>query len=149
MSRKRKIAMAASILGAGALLGMRQRPMSVIGAPPSAKPPSSSKKIKRGQRVIDSGATTMTGGKVKTTVDTDALPREVKEKASEVKVASDKMKKKVTKRRDEGDLSPTMPKKKNQISSDFGMDMFGGAKTGKMVKARGGGMARMKPTKLY
>ena len=149
MSRKRKIAMAASILGAGALLGMRQRPMSVIGAPPSAKTPSSSKKIKRGQRVIDSGATTMTGGKVKTTVDTDALPREVKEKASEVKVASDKMKKKVTKRRDEGDLSPTMPKRKNQISSDFGMDMFGGAKTGKMVKARGGGMARMKPTKLY
>ena len=121
--------MAASILGAGALLGMRQRPMSVIGAPPSAKTPSSSKKIKRGQRVIDSGATTMTGGKVKTTVDTDALPREVKEKASEVKVASDKMKKKVTKRRDEGDLSPTMPKRKNQISSDFGMDMFGGAIT--------------------
>ena len=141
--------MAASILGAGALLANRQRPMSVVGADPSAKTPSSSKKIKRGKRVIDSGATTMTGGKVKTTVDTDALPREVKEKASEVKVASDKMKKKVTKRRDEGDLSPTMPKKKNQISSDFGMDMFGGAKTGKMVKARGGGMARMKPTKLY
>ena len=138
--------MAASILGAVALLGMRISPMVPTGAPPGAKTPSSSKNKKR---VIDSGATTMTGGKVKTTVDTDALPREVKEKASEVKVASDKMKKKVTKRRDEGDLSPTMPKRKNQISSDFGMDMFGGAKTGKMVKARGGGMARMKPTKLY
>ena len=146
MSRKRKLAMAASILGAGALLGMRQRPMSVVGADPSMKTPSSSKNKKR---VIDSGATTMTGGKVKTTVDTDALPREVEEKASEVKATSDKMKKKVKKRRDEGDLSPTMPKRKNQITSDFGMDMFGGAKTGKMVKARGGGMARMKPTKLY
>ena len=119
--------------------------MVPIGAPPSAKTPSSSKNKKR---VIDSGATTMTGGKVKTTIDTDALPREVKEKASEVKVASDKMKKKVTERRDKGDLSPTMPKKANQISSDFGLDPFA-AKAGKMVKARGGGMARMKPTKLY
>ena len=137
--------MAAAILGAGALLGTRKSSMVPTGAPPSAKTPSSSKNKKR---VIDSGATTMTGGKVKTTIDTDALPREVKEKASEVKVASDKMKKKVTERRDKGDLSPTMPKKANQISSDFGLDPFA-AKAGKMVKARGGGMARMKPTKLY
>ena len=141
--------MAASILGAGALLGIGRSPMVPTSAPLNAKTPSSSKKIRRGQRVIDSGATTMTGGKVKTTVDTDALPREVEEKASEVKATSDKMKKKVKKRRDEGDLSPTMPKRKNQITSDFGMDMFGGAKAGKMIKARGGGMARMKPTKLY
>ena len=42
-----------------------------------------------------------------------------------------------------------MPKRKSQISSDFGLDLMGGAKTGKMVRARGGGMARMKPTKLY
>ena len=142
--------MAASILGAGALLGMRQRPMSVVGADPSAKTPSSSK-IKK--RVIDSGATTMTGGKVKTTVDKDALPREVKEKASEVKVASDKMKKKVIKRRDEGKLSPLMPKTKSQsdamMKENSGLGMFDGAKAGKMIRARGGGMARMKPTKLY
>ena len=105
--------MAASILGAGALLGMRQRPMSVVGADPSMKTPSSSKKIRRAQRVIDSGAETMVGTPVKTTVDTDALPREVKEKASDVKATSDKMKKKVLKRKKEGKLSPTMPKDKS------------------------------------
>ena len=145
--------MAASILGAGALLGMRQRPMSVVGADPSMKTPSSSKKIRRGQRVIDSGAETMVGTPVKTTVDTDALPREVKEKASEVKVASDKMKKKVVKRKKEGKLSPLMPKTKSQsdamMKENSGLGMFDGAKAGKMIRARGGGMARMKPTKLY
>ena len=32
----------------------------------------------------------------------------------------------------------------------FGLNLMGGAKAGKMVKARGGGMAmRMKPTKMY
>ena len=41
-----------------------------------------------------------------------------------------------------------MPKRANQISSDFGLDPFA-AKAGKMIKARGGGMARTKPTKLY
>ena len=30
-----------------------------------------------------------------------------------------------------------------------GMDMFGGAKAGKMIKARGGKMVNLKPTKLY
>ena len=30
-----------------------------------------------------------------------------------------------------------------------GMEMFGGAKTGKMIKARGGKMVNLKPTKLY
>jgi hypothetical protein len=30
-----------------------------------------------------------------------------------------------------------------------GMEMFGGAKAGKMVKARGGKMVNLKPTKLY
>jgi hypothetical protein len=149
MSRRKRLAMAASILGAGALLANRQRPTSVVGADPSMKTPSSSKKIRRGQRVIDSGAKTMVDTPVKTTVDTDALPREVKEKASEVRATSDKMKKKVLKRKKEGKLSPTMPKNKSQVTSDFGLDMFGGAKTGKMIKARGGGMARMKPTKLY
>jgi len=46
-------------------------------------------------------------------------------------------------------LSPTMPKRPNQISSDFGLGIMDGAKAGKMIKARGGGMARTKPTKLY
>jgi len=153
MSRRKRLAMAASILGAGALLANRQRPTNVVGADPSMKTPSSSKKIRRGQRVIDSGAKTMVDTPVKTTVDTDALPREVKEKASEVKATSDKMKKKVLKRKKEGKLSPTMPKTKSQsdamMKENSGLGMFDGAKAGKMIRARGGGMARMKPTKLY
>lgn len=32
---------------------------------------------------------------------------------------------------------------------DTGMEMFGGAKAGKMIKARGGKMVNLKPTKLY
>ena len=90
----------------------------------------------------------MVGSKVKTTVDVDALPREVKEKAQKVAQRNEKIKKAVIKRRDEGMLSPTMPKRANQISSDFGLTPFA-AKAGKMIKARGGGMARTKPTKLY
>ena len=66
-----------------------------------------------------------------------------------MKKTNKKIRDKVESRRDKGELSPTMPKRKSQISSDFGLDLMGGAKTGKMVRARGGGMARMKPTKLY
>lgn len=40
-------------------------------------------------------------------------------------------------------------KMKGLSRSDFGLSDMGGAKKGKMVKARGGGMARMKPTKMY
>ena len=91
----------------------------------------------------------MVGSKVKTTVDVDALPREVKEKAATVAKTNEKIKKAVIKRRDEGKLSPLMPKRANQISSDLGLGIMDGAKAGKMIKARGGGMARTKPTKLY
>ena len=42
---------------------------------------------------------------------------------------------------------------KNKISlkgvTDFGLTDMGGAKKGKMIKARGGGMAKTKPTKMY
>ncbi len=147
MSRRRKLAMAASILGAGALLANRQSPtMSGMDRRDTQK----TIKNRKPKRVIDSGSKTMVGSKVKTTVDQDALPREVKEKAQKVAKTNEKIKKAVIKRRDEGMLSPTMPKRENQISSDFGLDPFA-AKTGKMVKARGGGMAiqGMKPTKLY
>ena len=50
-------------------------------------------------------------------------------------------------------LPSTMPKSKSQYEamqkSSSGLGMFDGAKKGKMIKARGGGMARMKPTKMY
>ena len=146
MSRRRKLAMAASILGAGALLANRQSPtMSGMDRRDTQK----TIKNRKPKRVIDSGSKTMVGSKVKTTVDQDALPREVKEKAQKVAKTNEKIKKAVIKRRDEGMLSPTMPKRGNQISSDFGLGIMDGAKAGKMIKARGGGMARTKPTKLY
>ena len=39
----------------------------------------------------------------------------------------------------------------NEVLSgrDTGMEMFSGAKAGKMIKARGGKMVNLKPTKLY
>ena len=52
-------------------------------------------------------------------------------------------------------LSPTMPKSESQYDAltkkNSGLDMFGGAKKGKMIRARGGGLAKggMRPTKLY
>ena len=151
MSRKklRKALMgAAALYGASKLMGMGAK--TPTGAPPSAKTPSSSKKI--GKTIVrDTGSTTMTGGKVKTTVDRDALPREIKEKVQKVAKTNEKIKKAVIKRRDEGMLSPLMPKRANQISSGAGLGIMDGAKAGKMIKARGGGMAiqGMKPTKLY
>ena len=152
MSRRKKIRQAlmgaAALYGASKLMGMGAK--TPTGAPPSAKTPSSSKKI--GKTIVrDTGSTTMTGGKVKTTVDRDALPREIKEKVQKVAKTNEKIKKAVIKRRDEGMLSPLMPKRANQISSGAGLGIMDGAKAGKMIKARGGGMAiqGMKPTKLY
>tara|TARA_R100001591_G_scaffold93_1_gene225 strand:- start:320 stop:781 length:462 start_codon:yes stop_codon:yes gene_type:complete len=153
MSKKRRLARAlagaAALYGASKLMGMGGA-KTPTGAPPGAKTPSSSKKI--GKTIVrDTGSKTMVGTPVKTTVDRDALPKEIKEKVQKVAKSNEKIKKAVIKRRDEGMLSPTMPKRANQISSDFGLGIMGGAKKGKMVKARGGGMAMggMKPTKLY
>ena len=61
----------------------------------------------------------------------------------------------VVKRKDAGMLSPTMPKSESQYNAltkeNSGLNFMDGAKKGKMIKARGGGMAiqGMKPTKLY
>ena len=138
-----------ALYGASKMLGA-QKTAAPIGAPATAKTPASAKKIGK-TRVVDTGAKTGVGTPVKTTVDKDALPREIKEKTSAVRAANEKMKKPFIKRRDEGKLSPTMPKRANQISSDFGLGIMDGAKKGKMIKARGGGLAKggMKPTKLY
>ena len=154
MSRRKKIRQAlmgaAALYGASKLMGMgagTTGKATVSDAQKTTQVP----KIKRPTRAIDTGSKTMVGSKVKTTVDVDALPREVKEKAATVAKTNEKIKKAVIKRRDEGMLSPTMPKRANQISSDFGLGIMDGAKKGKMIKARGGGMAiqGMKPTKLY
>jgi hypothetical protein len=133
-----------------------QKTAAPIGAPPGAKTPSSSK-INAKKRVIDLGPDTknLVGKTTKTTVDKDALPREIEAKASKIKATQKKINKAVVKRKEAGMLSPTMPKSESQYDAltkkNSGLDMFGGAKKGKMIRARGGGLAKggMRPTKLY
>lgn len=136
--RIRKAIMAgAALYGANKLMSSGR--MKPTGAPPSAKTPSSSKMIGK-MRTADSGATTMTGGKVKFSVDKDATPFEIKQKGDKVRATNEKIKKAVVKRRDEGKLSPTMPKRPGQ-DYDFGFGL--GAKKGKMIKASQGYNARL------
>ena len=78
-----------ALYGASKMLGA-QKTAAPIGAPASAKTPSASKNIEK-TRVVDTGAKTMVGSPVKTTVDKAALPREVKEKTSAVKAANEKI----------------------------------------------------------
>ena len=107
-------------------------------------------KSPRKLRTTDSGARTMVGSKIKMNVDRDANPREIRDKADKIKKANTKIRKEVEKRRDKGMLSPLMPKTKSQRDAfdSPGLTPYQ-AKAGKMIRARGGGMARMKPTKLY
>ena len=82
---------------------------------------------------------------------TSSLRSEVK-KAQKVAERNETIKKAVIKRRDKGMLSPVMPKTESQskaFTNNYGFELQ--AKKGKMIKARGGGMAiqGMKPTKLY
>lgn len=142
-----------ALYGASKMLGA-QKTAAPIGAPASAKTPSSSK-IKK--RVVDLGPETknIVGKTTKTTVDKDALPREIEEKASKIKAAQKKINKAVVKRKTEGKLPATMPKSESQYNAltkkNSGLNFFDGAKKGKMIRARGGGLAKggMRPTKLY
>ena len=142
-----------ALYGASKMLGAQKTP---IGAPASAKAPSSTKKDLN-KRVVDLGNETknIVGKTTKMTVDKDALPREIEEKASKAKAVQKKINKAVVKRKEAGMLSPTMPKSESQYDAltkkNSGLDMFGGAKKGKMIRARGGGLAKggMRPTKLY
>jgi hypothetical protein len=155
-SRLKRAALAGiAMYGASKMLGA-QKTAAPIGAPPGAKTPSSTK-INAKKRVIDLGPETknIVGKTTKTTVDRDALPKEIEEKASKIKAAQKKINKAVVKRKDAGMLSPTMPKSESQYNAltkeNSGLNFMDGAKKGKMIKARGGGMAiqGMKPTKLY
>ena len=144
-----------ALYGASKMLGA-QKTAAPIGAPASAKTPSSTK-INANKRVVDLGNETknIVGKTTKMTVDKDALPKEIKEKADKVKKVQTKINKAVVKRKNEGMLSPLMPKSESQYNAmtkeNSGLGMFDGAKKGKMVRARGGGLAKggMRPTKLY
>ena len=137
---------ASKMMGAGA--------KTPTGATATAKTPSSSKKIGK-VRVVDTGGKTMVGTPIKTTVDQDAMGKEIKEKTSQVRATNEKIKKQVLKRKEAGKLSATMPKSESQYKAmtkkNSGLGMFDGAKKGKMIRARGGGLAKggMRPTKLY
>ena len=145
-SRRRNQALA--ILGAAALAGSMGRPTTMGGM--DRRDVQKTIKNRRPKEAIDTGSKTMVGSKVKTQVDRAANPRERRDAIKSAASTNEKIKAKVIKRRDEGKLSPTMPKRRSQITDDFGLNLMGGAKAGKMVKARGGGMAmRMKPTKMY
>ena len=155
-SRLKRAALAGiAMYGASKMLGA-QKTAAPIGAPPGAKTPSSTK-INANKRVVDLGPSTknIVGKTTKTTVDRDALPKEIEEKASKIKAAQKKINKAVMKRKEAGMLSPTMPKSESQYDAltkeNSGLNFMDGAKKGKMIKARGGGMAiqGMKPTKLY
>jgi hypothetical protein len=144
-----------ALYGASKMLGA-QKAAAPIGAPASAKTPSSSKKIGKVRTVdLKNKADSIVGQSTKINVDKNALPREIKEKADAVKAKKAKQFKIVKKRKDEGMLSPLMPKSESQYNAmtkkNSGLGMFDGAKKGKMIRARGGGLAKggMRPTKLY
>ena len=85
-------------------------------------------------------------------VDKAANPRERAEIGKKYKEVAKKASEAYKKRSETGMIGATTPKSKNQLdamSKDFGLSLLGGAKKGKMIKARGGGMARTKPTKMY
>ena len=144
-----------ALYGASKMLGA-QKTAAPIGAPASAKTPSSSKKIGK-MRTVDLGDSTknIVGKTTKISVEKDALPREIKQKADKVKKVQKKINKAVVKRKEAGKLSATMPKSESQYDAmtkkNSGLGMFDGAKKGKMIRARGGGLAKggMRPTKLY
>ena len=149
----KKAALAGIALYSASKMMGAQKTAAPIGAPAGAKTPSSSK-INAKKRVIDLGPETknLVGKTTKTTVDKDALPREIDEKASKIKAAQKKINKAVIKRKKEGMLSPTMPKSESQydaLTTGSGFELQ--AKKGKMIRARGGGLAKggMRPTKLY
>tara|TARA_R100001163_G_C4889255_1_gene82988 strand:+ start:53 stop:523 length:471 start_codon:yes stop_codon:yes gene_type:complete len=156
MSKKklRKALMgAAALYGASKLMGMG------AGATGKATVSDAQKSTQIGKRVkpkfvkdLKNPESSLVGKSTKISIDKDALPREIKEKVSAAKAKKAEQFKIVKKRKDKGMLSPLMPKSESQfdaMQSGVGLGAFDGAKAGKMIKARGGGMARTKPTKLY
>ena len=146
---------AAALYGASKLMGMG------AGATGKATVSDAQKSTQIGKRVkpkfvkdLKNPESSIVGKSTKIAIDKNANPREIKEISSAAKAKKAEQFKIVKKRKDKGMLSPLMPKSESQydaMQSGIGLGMFDGAKAGKMIKARGGGMAiqGMKPTKLY
>jgi len=158
MSKKRKLARA--LAGAAALYGASKL-MGMGAAKDRATVSDAQKSTQIGKRIkpkfvkdLKNPESSLVGKSTKISIDKDALPREIKEKVSAAKAKKAEQFKIVKKRKDKGMLSPLMPKSESQfdaMQSGIGLGAFDGAKRGKMIRARGGGMAiqGMKPTKLY
>ena len=149
MSRKSKRRNQALALIGAAALASRMRPSVMSGD--ERRDLRKTKVGSRNKKDTMNVGKTMVGSPVLAQVDYDANPRERADVADKARKVNTRIRKEVEKRRDDGELSPTMPKRKNQVSSDFGLGIADGAKKGKMIRARGGGIAiqGMKPTKLY
>ena len=157
MSRRKKIRQAlmgaAALYGASKLMGMGAGTTGKATVSDAQKTTQIGKKVKpKVIKDLKNPESSIVGQSTKISVDKNANPREIKEISKKAKEAKAKQFAIVNKRKKEGMLSPLMPKSESQydaMQSGIGLGMFDGAKAGKMIKARGGGMARTKPTKLY
>ena len=163
MSRKKKIARAlaagVALYGASKLMGMGAKKTGATGASGKQTVSDAQKSTQIGKKrvpkkVVDlkNPESSIVNQTTKISVDKSANPRETAEIAKKAKEAKAKQFAIVNKRKKEGMLSPLMPKSESQykaMQSGIGLGAYDGAKAGKMIKARGGGMARTKPTKLY
>ena len=156
MSKKklRKALMgAAALYGASKLMGMGAGTTGKATVSDAQKSTQIGKRVKpKFVKDLKNPESSIVGQSTKISVDKNANPREIKEISKKAKEAKAKQFAIVNKRKKEGMLSPLMPKSESQydaMQSGIGLGMFDGAKAGKMIKARGGGMARTKPTKLY
>ena len=160
MSRRKKIRQAlmgaAALYGASKLMGMGAGTTGKATVSDAQKMSQVPKKVSpKFVKDLKNPESSLVGKSTKISIDKDALPKEIKEKVSAAKAKKAEQFKIVKKRKDKGMLSPLMPKSESQYRAmtkpNSGLDMFGGSKKGGLqtVKARGGGMARTKPTKLY
>ena len=159
MSRKKKIARAlaagVALYGASKLMGMGANKTGKQTVSDAQKSTQIGKK-RVPKRVVDlkNPESSIVGQSTKISVDKNANPREIKEISSAAKAKKAEQFKIVKQRKDAGKLSPLMPKSESQykaMQEGIGLGDMDGAKKGKMVRARGGGLAKggMRPTKLY
>ena len=157
MSRRKKLRKAlmgaAALYGASKLMGMGAGTTGKATVSDAQKMTQVPKKVSpKFVKDLKNPESSIVGKSTKIAIDKNANPREIKEISSAAKAKKAEQFKIVKKRKDKGMLSPLMPKSESQydaMQSGIGLGMFDGAKAGKMIKARGGGMARTKPTKLY
>jgi hypothetical protein len=159
MSRRKKLKKAlmgaAALYGASKLMGMGAGTTGRATVSDAQKMTQVPKKSPaKFVKDLKNPESSLVGKSTKISIDKDALPREIKEKVSAAKAKKAEQFKIVKQRKDKGMLSPVMPKSESQydaMQSGIGLGMFDMNKGGsvKMIKARGGGMARTKPTKLY